>query len=136
MVNTMFQKYTFLNGCFDVLHIGHIRLLKFAKNLGGVVVVALDSDERVKILKGANRPINTLDQRMEMMKSIRYVDKVVSFNSDEELRNLIKKYKPIMVKGSDYNGKPIIGEEFTKEICFFSHTGHSTTKTLQGVSTG
>lgn len=127
------NKISFVNGTFDVLHIGHIRLLKFAKSLSSLLIVALDSDDRVKTLKSRQRPINTLDQRMEMLNAICYVDAVVSFNTDEELCNLIKLYNPIMVKGSDYAGKPIIGSEYCREIRYFTHTGHSTTKTIQGI---
>jgi D-beta-D-heptose 7-phosphate kinase/D-beta-D-heptose 1-phosphate adenosyltransferase len=104
------KKTVLVNGCFDLLHVGHIALLKTAHALarGGFVVVAVDTDERVKNAKGANRPINTLDQRMEMLKSIRYVSHVVCFSSIEELQSIAERYcVDYLVKGIEYASKDI-----------------------------
>jgi len=108
-----------VNGSFDVLHVGHIRLLQYA-NLFGEVRVGIDSDRRIRHLKGESRPFNQGTDRIEFLKSIKYVNSVVTFDSDQELIDHIKEYKPnIMVIGDDYINKPIIGSEFIPEIRFF-----------------
>ena len=121
------------NGCFDVLHRGHIELFKYAKSLGDELCVGIDTDEKVKLDKGKDRPINNLQDRMYMLQSIKYIDKVISFDSTKELDDTLKWYKPdIMVIGSDWKGKPVIGEEYTKELVFFDRVGdYSTTKILE-----
>ena len=78
-----------VNGTFDVMHIGHIKLLEFASSFG-VVRVGLDTDERIKEKKGENRPINNLKDRMDFINSIKYVESVTFFGSDEQLENRIK----------------------------------------------
>ena len=120
------------NGCFDVLHRGHIELFRYAKSLGNELVVGIDTDDKVKKDKSEDRPINNLQDRMFMLQSIKYIDKVVSFNSTEDLNNTIKWYKPdIMVIGSDWRGKEVIGEMFTDKLIFFDRVGdYSTTKIL------
>lgn len=120
-----------VNGTFDVLHIGHLRLVQYANSFGDVRV-GIDKDIRVKELKGDNRPINNWFDRIEMMRSIKYVDSVVGFSTDEELRDEIKKWNPdIMIVGSDYKDKVVIGSELVKEVLFFDKIGnHSTTKII------
>jgi D-beta-D-heptose 7-phosphate kinase/D-beta-D-heptose 1-phosphate adenosyltransferase len=120
------------NGCFDILHRGHLELFKYAKNLGNKLMVGVDSDKKVMKDKGPNRPINNLQDRIEMLKSIRYIDKVVYFDSIEELEHLIKRYSPdIIVVGADWKGKRIIGEVYSKEVRFFDRIEqYSTTKIL------
>ena len=81
-----------INGTFDILHIGHIRLLNFAKSFGSIRV-GLDTDERVSEKKGIERPFNILSDRMEFISAINGVDSVVSFGTDDELRNCIKEYE-------------------------------------------
>tara|TARA_R100001510_G_C7585192_1_gene156785 strand:- start:136 stop:546 length:411 start_codon:yes stop_codon:yes gene_type:complete len=127
------MKKVFVNGAFDVIHSGHLDLLDFASMLGGRMLVALDTDEKIRYNKGADRPLNNLKVRKQLMSMLKPVDSVVSFNSDEELEDIIKKYKPdVMVKGSDWRGKKIVGEEYCKEIVFFERTNNeSTTNTLQ-----
>ena len=110
-----------VNGTFDVLHAGHIHLFQHAKwvtNLGEVFVrVGIDNDERVAQRKGPNRPINTLPNRVSMLRAIRYIDDVVVFGSDDELRDKIREFNPhIMVIGDDYPEGTIIGEEFIPRI--------------------
>jgi D-beta-D-heptose 7-phosphate kinase/D-beta-D-heptose 1-phosphate adenosyltransferase len=123
-----------VNGTFDILHLGHLKLLKAAKSLG-VVCVAIDSDPRVRQFKGPQRPINNCFQRITMLKALRYVDYVVVFHSDNELRQIIREWQPdFMVKGSDYIGKPIVGEELVKEIIFIDITDDSTTKIIERIS--
>ena len=119
-----------VNGTFDILHPGHVELLNFAKSFGDFLLVAIDSDERVSQLK-PGRPINNQYDRRFMLRNLKPVDKVVFFNSDEELLNLIRECN-IMVKGSDYQGQPIIGSDII-EVKFYERTNHSTTKTIQNI---
>lgn len=120
------------NGCYDVLHRGHIELFKYAKSLGHVLIVGIDSDQKVKKDKGKDRPINNSEDRKFLLESIRYIDKVLIFDSKEELKNLIKDIKPdIMVIGSDWKGKPVVGQEHAKKLVFFDRIGdYSTTKII------
>jgi D-beta-D-heptose 7-phosphate kinase/D-beta-D-heptose 1-phosphate adenosyltransferase len=114
------MKKVWVNGTFDIVHLGHIQMLKKAKELGDILIVGIDSDKRVKQLKGKDRPINTLISRLELISAIKYVDDVYSFASDEQLEILIKTLQPdIMVIGEEYKDKKIIGKEFVKEIVFF-----------------
>ena len=116
------MRKVWVNGTFDVLHPGHIKLLEFAKQQGDYLMVGLDTDERIQQLKGPDRPIHTLEHRMFAIRSIKYVDDVVAFSSDDELRDLMSAYKPnIHVIGSDYVGKKfkIIGLGIPDDIVFF-----------------
>jgi len=109
-----------INGTFDVVHLGHIEMLKKGADLGDFLIVGIDSDRRVSELKGETRPINKLVSRMTLLESIRYVDRVLSFDSDKELETLIKTIRPqIMVIGEEYKDKRIIGKEFVGEIVYF-----------------
>lgn len=121
-----------VNGAFDILHIGHIRLLKHAAAMG-YLRVGIDTDERIKELKGPGRPFNSFKDRMEMLNSLRFVDEVVGFGSEQELIDEIKEYEPdIMVIGSDYKGKRIIGAEYVKDVIFFDRIPNiSTTSILE-----
>ena len=124
-----------VNGTFDVLHLGHLKLLEYTRELGYYTLVLIDSDRRVKELKGSTRPINTQEERAEMLRAIKYVDEVKVFDSDQELRDLIREYAPdIMVKGSDYQGKSIIGAEYCKRIEFYEYIkGYSTTEKISSI---
>lgn len=125
----------FVNGTFDILHLGHIRLLNYAKSLGDILIVAIDTDRRVKELKGEARPINTQGDRLYLLQNLKSVDNVCLFDSESELERIIQSFKPdIMVKGSDYRGKKIVGAEYCKEIKFYEHTGHSTTGIIQRIT--
>ena len=126
-----------VNGSFDIIHLGHIRLLQHAKSFpNAYVYVLIDSDRRIKQLKGKDRPINTEYERASLLAELKSVDRVDVFDTDEELVNLISDYKPdIMVKGSDYKGKPIIGAEFCKEIKFYDRLEkYSTTNKIQDIA--
>ena len=116
------MKKVWVNGTFDVLHPGHIKLLEFAKSQGDYLAVGLDTDERITQNKGEGRPIHTLEHRVFAISSIKYVDEVFTFSSDDELRNLMSAYKPnIHVIGSDYleqYGK-IIGIGLAEDLVFF-----------------
>lgn len=129
------MKTIFVNGTFDILHLGHLALLNYAKTLGSSLTVAIDSDQRVKQLKGANRPINSQVDRATMLVNLKAVDSVFIFDTDEELVDLIKKHD-IMVKGSDYKDTVIIGAEHIPMILFFDRVqGLSTTQAIQHIIT-
>lgn len=120
-----------VNGTFDVLHIGHIKLLEFASQFG-TLRVGIDTDKRVKELKGEERPFNNQDDRKKMLESIKFVDEVIFFDSREELIESIKNYSPdIMVVGDDYKGETVFGSEYTKRLVFFEKIPqYSSTKIL------
>jgi rfaE bifunctional protein nucleotidyltransferase chain/domain len=123
----------FVNGSFDLLHTGHLNLLFYAKSLGSHLHVAIDSDKRIQQLKGTDRPVNPLHIRKAIMESLKPVDHVSVFESDNQLVDIIKSYSPdIMVKGSDWQGKPIIGEQYCKSVIFYERENNeSTTKIIQ-----
>jgi rfaE bifunctional protein nucleotidyltransferase chain/domain len=123
----------FVNGSFDLLHTGHLDLLFYAKSLGNHLHVAIDTDKRIREHKGQDRPVNPLHIRKAIMSSLKPVDTVSVFGSDEELINTIRSYSPdIMVKGSDWRGKYIIGQEYCTRILFYERTNdESTTKIIQ-----
>ena len=119
------------NGCFDVLHRGHIELFKYAKSLGDELCVGIDTDEKVKLDKGDTRPINNLQDRIVMLQSIKYIDKVIPFDSTEDLRKTIRWYQPdLMVIGSDWKGKDVIGREFSDKLVFFDRVGDYSTSQI------
>ncbi|MDL2227302.1 D-glycero-beta-D-manno-heptose 1-phosphate adenylyltransferase [Bacteroidales bacterium OttesenSCG-928-K03] len=108
-------KIVFTNGCFDILHAGHVDYLFNAAQLGDVLVVGLNTDNSVKRLKGENRPINKENDRATLLASLYFVDYVVLFNEDTPLE-LIKKIKPhVLVKGGDYKVEDIVGADFVKK---------------------
>ncbi len=122
-----------VNGCFDVLHRGHIELFRYAKSLGDYLIIGIDSDTRVKHLKGSSRPINNQDDRKFFLESIKFIDKVVVFNNEDELCDCIKSNDvETMVVGSDYKEKKVIGSQHSKELKFFDRIGnYSTTNILE-----
>jgi D-beta-D-heptose 7-phosphate kinase/D-beta-D-heptose 1-phosphate adenosyltransferase len=118
------KKIVFTNGCFDVLHIGHIRLLMAAADLGDTLVVGLNSDDSVKRLKGENRPVHTQEIRAEQLAALVPVDAIIIFEEDTP-ENLIQLVKPdVLVKGGDYTEDSIVGASFVKsyggEVVIFS----------------
>ena len=130
----MLNKKIIVNGTFDLLHVGHIELLEYAKSLGDHLLVCIDSDSRVKQLKGESRPINTQDDRIKMLNALRCVDMVWVFDTKEKLIEQIERYQPdIMVKGSDYKGRSVVGEALCKQVIYYDRTEHSTTKTIQSI---
>jgi D-beta-D-heptose 7-phosphate kinase/D-beta-D-heptose 1-phosphate adenosyltransferase len=126
----------FVNGTFDVLHPGHVMLLQYAAGLGSVTV-AIDTDRRVTELKGAGRPFFNQKERGLMLQGLRYIDRVCTFDTDQELEHIIQTIQPdIMVKGSDYRGRAIIGQEHVPHIEFFERIHeYSSTKAIQHLVT-
>ena len=127
------MKLIFANGCFDILHRGHVELFKYAKSLGNKLIVGIDSDEKVKKDKGPSRPFNCLEDRITVLKAIKYIDEVISFSTRQELENIIKSLNPdVLMVGSDWKGKEVVGDIFAKEVKFFDRiAGYSTTKILE-----
>lgn len=128
------KKIVFTNGCFDIIHSGHIKLLKKCRELGDVVVVGINSDESVRRLKGNQRPINKLKDRIYVISSIRYVDYVIPFSQDTPYE-LIKSIKPdILVKGGDYKKKDVVGREFAGKVVIVNLLkGRSTTNIIEKI---
>jgi D-beta-D-heptose 7-phosphate kinase/D-beta-D-heptose 1-phosphate adenosyltransferase len=129
-------KIVFVNGCFDILHPGHIAMFECARSLGTKLIVAIDSDEKVKQMKGDSRPVNSQDDRKFILEAIRHIDEVIIFNSKDELQELVKTIKPdIMMVGSDYKGKEVVGSDYAKEVRFFNKVrGYSTSKIIESIT--
>ena len=125
-----------VNGTFDILHRGHVELLEYAKGLGEFLLVCIDTDRRVKELKGENRPINNQADRAFMLQGLKCVDAVWTFDSEEDLERICEMYQPnVMVKGKDYEGKRIVGAKHCKEIKFVELVdGYSTTNIIQRIT--
>jgi D-beta-D-heptose 7-phosphate kinase/D-beta-D-heptose 1-phosphate adenosyltransferase len=130
------RKVVFINGCFDILHRGHIEMFKYAKSLGDYLIVAIDSDSRVKELKGSSRPINNQSDRMYMLSSIKYVDEVKVFYTEYELERLVQNASPdIMIVGSDYENKRVVGSQHAKDLKFFNRIqGYATTNIIKSIT--
>lgn len=108
------KKIVFTNGCFDILHIGHLRYMQEAAKLGDILVVGLNSDESVRRLKGLERPVNNQDDRAELLSALEFVDYVVVFDEDTPYE-LIKKIQPdVLVKGGDYNFDNVVGKDIVE----------------------
>lgn len=101
----------FTNGCFDVLHAGHVTYLTAARQLGDVLVVGLNSDESVRRLKGPQRPINVLEDRIVVLEALRCVDAVVVFEEDTPLALITELLPDVLVKGGDYTREAIVGAD-------------------------
>ena len=131
------KKVVFTNGCFDILHVGHVKYLEEAKSYGDVLILGLNSDESVSRLKGPTRPVNTEDDRAYILASLEAVDYVVKFYDDTPYE-LIKAVQPhILVKGGDYEGKEVVGQDIADELRLVNFVeGKSTTKTIEKIKDG
>lgn len=127
----------FVNGTFDVLHPGHLDLLNYAKSLGDFLLVAIDSDHRVASKKGLDRPFNPEYNRIKLLENLRAVDAVTLFNSDQELTQIVKEFRPdIMIVGSDYIDKTVIGSEYAQQLRFYTRsTPYSSSQILDNFIT-
>lgn len=132
------MKTVLTNGVFDVIHTGHIKLLEYCKNQGDYLIVAIDTDSRVKKIKGENRPVNTEKDRKAVLEAIRFVDEVVMFDTMEELQSLYTKIKPdILVKGNECSAEELrkkdgIPNYIEIHMCPFME-GYSTTGTMKKI---
>ena len=126
------MKKVWVNGCFDVLHHAHFKLLEHAASFGELLIVGIDSDKRVKELKGNDRPFHSQEERKYNLERVKGVKRVVIFDSPEMLEELIKTLEPdVFVIGSDYKNKPIVGGQYAKSIVYFNRIENfSTTKIL------
>jgi D-beta-D-heptose 7-phosphate kinase/D-beta-D-heptose 1-phosphate adenosyltransferase len=131
------MKTVMVNGTFDVLHPGHIALLNTARSYGDFLIVAIDTDRRVKELKGDKRPINCQQDRSIMLSNLKAVDVVEFFDSTAELIEIMEMYKPdVYVKGSDWkHDKKSTAEQYCKQVIYYDRVGdYSTTKTIQDIT--
>ena len=148
------RKIGFVNGCFDILHIGHLKLFEFCRSQCDYLIVGIDSDSMVKKAKGESRPYNNEADRKYFLENIKAVDKVFIFNSHSFLENIkavdkvfifnshsflenkLSTLSPdIMFVGSDYRDRKVIGSQFAKELKFFEKiNGYSTTKLIQNIT--
>lgn len=128
------MKLVFTNGCFDLLHYGHVKFLEEAKKLGDVLVVGINSDTSVRRLKGKGRSIVKAKDRAKILMGLRCVDAVVIFVEDTPLE-LIKELKPdVLVKGGDWKKKDVVGREFAKEVVIIPYLkGYSTTNLIKKI---
>ena len=128
------RKIIFTNGCFDILHIGHVKYLEKAKSFGDVLILGINSDDSVKRIKGTNRPINSQNDRAYILASLEVVDYLVIFNEDTPYE-LIKIIKPdVLVKGGDYEGKQVIGQDIAKELKLVKFIeGKGTSRTIEKI---
>lgn len=128
------KKVVFTNGCFDILHVGHVKYLQVAKSFGDILIVGLNSDASVSRLKGPTRPVNIAEDRAYLLAALEAVDFVVAFEEDTPYE-LIKMIAPdVLVKGGDYEGKAVVGTEFAKELKLVDFVdGKSTTKTIEKI---
>jgi D-beta-D-heptose 7-phosphate kinase/D-beta-D-heptose 1-phosphate adenosyltransferase len=125
-----------VNGTFDILHRGHIEMLNYARSQGDYLLVAIDSDRRVTELKGSTRPVNNQEDRKFYLDNLKAVNACWIFDSAQELEHICKMYKPdVMVKGSDYRGKPIVGSEYCNTIQFYNIVpNYSTSKIIEDIN--
>jgi rfaE bifunctional protein nucleotidyltransferase chain/domain len=124
------MRVVFTNGCFDILHVGHVAYLKQSAALGDKLVVGLNSDCSVRRLKGNSRPVNTQNDRAAILKAIRFVDEVIIFYEDTPYE-LIKKIKPdVITKGGDYKVEDVVGNDLAKVVILPYVAGYSTTRLL------
>lgn len=128
------NKIVFTNGCFDIIHKGHIKYLQEAKKLGDTLIVGLNSDASVKRLKGEERPVKNQDERALIMSALEVVDFVVVFNEDTPY-NILEKIRPdILVKGGDYKAEDVVGRDLAQETVIIPFVnGYSTTSTIKKI---
>jgi len=127
------MKIVFTNGCFDLLHRGHLELLHFCSTVGDKVIVGLNSDASIRRIKGPSRPINNQEDRKYFLESLSCVDHVYIFDDDTPL-SLIRDLGPdIIVKGGDYKPHDVIGNELSKVMIYDYKKGYSTTDIIQRI---
>ena len=126
------DKIVWCNGTFDILHPGHIELFKVGKSLGDKLIVATDTDEKIRQDKGSSKPVNNLCDRISMLQAIKYIDEVLYFGNRKELEGLIELYSPdILLLGDDWRGGDVVGRQYAKEVKFLPRLNYSTTKIIE-----
>jgi len=126
-------RIVFTNGCFDIIHPGHLRVLEEAASLGDVLFVGLNTDESVRRLKGADRPVQKLEARAGVLCALRPVDFVVPFPEDTPLELILALRPDVLVKGGDYRKEDVVGAGLAPEVVIVpTLKGHSTTALLGG----
>ena len=123
------------NGTFDILHPGHMQLFKVARSLGDKVIVATDTDEKIKKDKGDYKPVNDLCYRVAMLEAIKYIDVVLTFGDRKELEGMIQLYNPdILLLGDDWQGGDVVGIEHAKGVRFLPRVGgYASSKTVKKI---
>jgi len=128
------HKIVFTNGCFDIIHRGHIELLKKAKEYGDILIVAINTDDSVRRLKGNNRPINTCEDRAFVLNALLFVDAVTSFEEDTPFE-ILNEIKPdVLVKGGDYKIEEVVGRDIVEKVIIIPFVkGYSTSNTIAAI---
>jgi len=132
------ERVIMTNGCFDILHAGHVRYLQQARNMGEVLIVAVNDDDSVKKLKGEGRPVNNLENRMQLLAALEVVDWVIAFSEDTPERLICSVLPDKLVKGGDYKIEDIAGYDCIKDnggevIILDYHKGLSTSNTIKAI---
>ena len=128
------NKIVWCTGTFDILHPGHIELFKIGKSLGDKLIVATDTDEKIRQDKGPSKPINNLCDRVSMLQAIKYIDEVFYFNDRKELEGLIELYSPdILLLGDDWRGGDVVGVQYAKEVRFLPRLNYSSTDIIKRI---
>ena len=128
------DRIVWCNGTFDILHPGHIELVKVGKSLGDKLIVATDTDEKIRQDKGASKPVNNLCDRISMLQAIKYIDEVLYFGNRKELEGLIELYSPdILLLGDDWKGGDVVGIQYAKEVRFLPRLNYSTTNIIKKI---
>ena len=128
------NKIVFTNGCFDILHVGHVKYLEEAKKLGDILIVGINSDSSISRLKGKTRPINSLNDRSHIISSLKSVDYVIPFDEDTPIELITAIVPDILVKGADYKNKNVVGKEIAKELVLIDFVeGRSTSNTISKI---
>lgn len=134
-ISRMSNQIVFTNGCFDLIHSAHIRLLQFSKKQGDILVVGLNADESIKRIKGESRPVNNVKERCELLKNLDFIDYIIIFNDDTPYKILSILKPNIIVKGGDYVKDTIVGKEYANEILIYNYIdGISSTKTIHKIT--
>lgn len=126
------EPFVLVTGAFDIVHVGHIRLLEYARQFTtSKLIVMIDTDERIRETKGHGRPFNCFQDREEFLLSLKNVDYVMSISNDDDIVQSCKQYRPIRIVGGDWKDKLIVGKEWCKEIKYFNRIkDYSTTRIL------
>ena len=129
------MKTVWTNGCFDILHPGHMELFKIAKSLGDRLIVGIDDDKKVRMDKGFDRPINPLSFRKAMLEANKHIYIVIPFDSRQDLEQLIELYSPdILLVGGDWRDGDVVGREYAKEVRFLNRVGgYSSTEIIDKI---